>query len=62
VDYSALALDAGMTGDEWDALVRDRLVERWTAEYVTATPWVPEIVEVELGTFVYLLPGSWSGR
>jgi hypothetical protein len=58
VDYSALALDARLRGDTWDVLVRDRLVDRWTAEYVAVTPWSPEIVEVELGTFVYLFDAA----
>ncbi len=58
VDYSALALDGAVTGDVWDGLVRDRLVERWTAEYIAVSPWAPEIVEVELGTLVYLFDAA----
>lgn len=54
MDYSALPLCTGVASDGWDALVRELLVDRWTAEYVAATPWVPEIVEIEVGTFVYL--------
>lgn len=58
MDYSALVLGADLTGDAWDAIVRGRLVEHWTAEYVAITPWVQEIVEVELGTFAYLFDAA----
>jgi hypothetical protein len=58
VDYSSLGLDSGLMPTGWDALVRERLVDRWTAEYVAVTPWVPEIFEVQLGAFVYLFDAA----
>lgn len=58
MDYSALPLNTGLTGEGWDALVRELLVDRWTVEYAAVTPWVPEIVEIELGTFVYLFDAA----
>jgi hypothetical protein len=58
VDYSSLGLDSGVTRTGWDALVRQLLVDHWTAEYVAVTTWVPEIVEIELGAFVYLFDAA----
>jgi hypothetical protein len=58
VNYSALQLDSGVTRSGWDALVRELLVDGWTEEYVAVTPWAPEIVEIELGAFVYLFDAA----
>jgi hypothetical protein len=58
VDYSSPKLATGLTGAGWDVVVRELLVERWTAEYDALTPWAPEIVEIELGTFVYLFDAA----
>jgi DNA/RNA non-specific endonuclease len=58
VDYSSLALATGLTADGWEVVVRELLVDRWAAEYAAVTSWVPEIVEIELGTFVYLFDAA----
>jgi hypothetical protein len=58
VNYSSLGLDTGLTADGWEAVVRDALVDRWTAEYAEVTSWVPKIVDIELGTFVYLFDAA----
>jgi hypothetical protein len=61
VDYSSPKL-AGLTGAGWDAVVRALLLDRWTAEYEAVTPWAPAIVEIELGTLVYLFDAAPTSR
>jgi hypothetical protein len=58
VDYSSPKLASGLTGAGWTPVVRELLVDRWTAEYDAVTPWAPEIVEIELGTFVYVFDAA----
>lgn len=58
MDYSSPKFATGLTATGWDAVVRELLVDRWTAEYDAVTPWAPEIVEIELGTLLYLFDAA----
>lgn len=54
MDYGSFNVDPTRARAEWAHLVPEVLVGPWAAAYAGMTPWVPEIVEVELGDLFYI--------
>jgi hypothetical protein len=49
-----------MSPEEWDTFVRGTLVEGWLEEYDAMTPWPAEVMEIPLGSLIYLFDGTPS--
>jgi hypothetical protein len=49
-----------MSPEEWDTFVRRTLVEGWLEEYDAMTAWPAEVMEIPLGSLIYLFDGTPS--
>ena len=58
LDYRSVDISPSRAMAEWDHVVRELLLDPWTTEYAALTPWVPEILEIDLGALVYLFDAA----
>jgi hypothetical protein len=57
-DYRSLHINPSRARAEWDSVVREQLVDAWMAAYAARTPWLPQIVEIEIGALIYLFDAA----
>jgi hypothetical protein len=49
-----------MSPEGWDALVRAHFVKGWLQNYDTMTLWAAKVIEISLGSLIYLFDGAPS--